>query len=189
MTLNQLFKNDNVKAFLLGMLLLIIALWLSSCEAYRKKICASCPTNSKDSIVTVEHTEVKFDTLWLPPKATDPIYLPNPCANLCDSMGHLKKFDVVKHYRGLTSEVKSVGDVIVATCKEDSLKQVNEVLTKTVKTYEKKVIEKQVVKNELTQWQQFFITMGEILSVLIVIYILIRVLQRFPVFKFLKFIP
>ncbi len=79
---------------------------------------------TKDSISYVYKDSIVFrdTTISIPYIVNEPIYLENPCSELCDSLGRLKKFYKSTSNRGLKSTVQSVGNSLVIKCETDSLK-------------------------------------------------------------------
>lgn len=109
----------------------VIMFSLFSCvtQKQRMKICNTCAV--KDSIVYKEKIVLKDTTIYT--TTPGPIqYLENPCKDLCDSMGNLKKIDIVEKKNGIKSTVKSVGKSLVFHCEADSLKSVITLLEKTI---------------------------------------------------------
>lgn len=124
-------------AYIILAFIAIIA--LSSCKAYKERICRECTTVNKDSVSTVERTIILYDTVKIAYPVQGPIqYLENPCKNLCDSLGRLKPFEIKKKTNGITGTIKSVGNSIVFDCKEDSLKYIIEKQLTTIKSFEDK---------------------------------------------------
>jgi hypothetical protein len=67
-------------------------------------------------------TEIK-DTTYITKQGTT-VYLENPCAELCDEQGNLKKFEKTTKKNGIKSTIKSVGNVLVVECDTDSLEAI-----------------------------------------------------------------
>lgn len=104
-------------------LISILLVFLVSCvtEKQRSKICQECPARIEihDSIIETLHDTTIYLTVEGPVQ-----YLENPCANLCDSLGHLKPFEVKKKENGIIGTIRSVGNSIAFDCKADSLEAV-----------------------------------------------------------------
>lgn len=106
--------------------LLLLSVTMTQCVLTKKQknrfLAKYC--ERKDSIVYVKRDSivVKDTTVYIPTIVNTPIYLENPCKELCDSMGNLKSFSKTETKNGLKSTVKSVGNVLVVECETDSLK-------------------------------------------------------------------
>lgn len=145
--------------------LFIVCCVLASCvtEKQRLNICNNCPV--KDSISYVERV-VKHDTTIYINESLPPLIINNPC----DSLGMLKKFDIVKHQNGLKEELKSDGTSITMDCEADSLKAVITQLVKEKSTKEYLAKEIHTTTNELTKFQGFEITGFWIIFIFVLIY-------------------
>ncbi len=143
-------------------------------------ICSRCPV--KDSVRIEKTVEVQYrDSLIYITQQGPTQYLENPCKELCDSLGNLKKFEVVKKTNGIVGTIKSVGNSIVFDCKADSLEKVIKGLNQTIKESESKVKATQlppVTTNVLTKLQGFWIISGYLF------WILLLLLIGFKVFKY-----
>lgn len=84
-------------------------------------------------------TEIK-DTTYITKEGTT-VYLENPCAELCDSVGNLKKFKKTTKKSGIKSTIKSVGNSLVVECDTDSLEAVITTLQTTKIRSERQTIE------------------------------------------------
>jgi hypothetical protein len=108
-----------------------IALLFTACvtEKQRAKICNTCAVTSfaKDSVVE----RLRDTTIYITQDGTVQ-YLPNPCAQLCDSVGKLKPFEKTEVKKGIKSIIKSQGNTLVVTCEADSLKAVIKGLRETI---------------------------------------------------------
>lgn len=108
------------------LLIITVLVIISSCVVTKKqknrfleKYCVAKDSVAyvyKDSIVLVD------TTITIPYIVNEPIYLENPCSELCDSLGRLKKFHKTISNNGLKSTVHSVGNSLVFKCETDSLK-------------------------------------------------------------------
>lgn len=105
---------------------LVIILGLSQCILTKKQkdrfLAKHC--ERKDSLIYIKKDSivVKDTTIYIPTIVNTPIYLENPCKELCDSLGRLKPFSKTQKKNGIKSTVKSVGNSIVVECETDSLK-------------------------------------------------------------------
>lgn len=179
--------GQKIKSFLTGLfcLLVIIAVCLlfTSCMTNRKGeltekgvnfIAQYCKGSDSTSIKDVTKTTV--DTLKIYFPVQGPIqYLENPCANLCDSFGKLKPFEIKKKTNGITGTIKSIGNSIVFDCKTDSLLYIIETQKRTIDTYKKnKIVIQAPCKlehknkfNGFTFWW-FWITVGLLILIIII---------------------
>lgn len=112
----------------------------SSCvtEKQRTKICQSCALQTivKDSIVE-RLIEVPVYTA---PIAGPTLYLPSPCANLCDSIGNLKPFTISKKENGIKITVNTniaKNSLEINSNLEDSIKSTAQV--KSLEVYKSKL--------------------------------------------------
>ena len=188
--LHRIVNNDTFKALCLWTLIVLFAIGLSSCFVTKKqkdRHCASCPVVSVHNSITVEKI-VPHDTTIYITRWSDPVYIESPCKDLCDSLGRLKSFSIIKKNNGLTTTVKSVGNSIVIDCKADSLKAVITILNKEKSVYVKQKDVKTITKNELTKLQGFWIVSGWGLWIVILIVVAGKILKSyFPALKILKF--
>lgn len=125
-------------------LLLITFSILSSCIVTKKqhaRICNECAGTDSIAFLEVERIVPKDTPIYISVPGP-PVYLENPCKNLCDSLGRLKPFSFSEKKNGIKTTIKSVGNSIVAECETDSLKAVITLLNKEIirSKYEKKVI-------------------------------------------------
>lgn len=125
-------KRQHYLPFILAAIIVLI---LSSCitEKKRAKICQACAlkTEVKDSIVE-RLIEV---TVYTPPTTGPTLYLPSPCASLCDSLGNLKPFQIEKKHNGIKTTVKTntaTNTLDISSNLEDSLKHTAKVTSKEV---------------------------------------------------------
>jgi hypothetical protein len=164
----------------LSKLLLVLTIF-SSCVLTKKQknnfLAKYC--ERKDSVVYIKRDSIvlKDTTVYIPTIVNTPIYLENPCKELCDSLGNLKPFSKTETKNGLKSTVKSVGNVLVVECETDSLKAKIQYLEHHIIDIEKSHTENTVQKPcELEHrtkfdgftWWWFWITAG-ILALFILI--------------------
>ncbi|HHT9135873.1 MAG TPA: hypothetical protein ACFYEK_01370 [Candidatus Wunengus sp. YC60] len=152
-------------------------IFASSCAAYKDKICSQCPVVTKDKITLKDTTIYKDTTLYIT-QMSDPIYIDSPCKDLCDSMGKLKHFDIIKKDHGIKKEVKSIGNSVEFDCDADSLKQVIATLQhiRTVDSHTENT--KTIEVNKLTKFQGFWIISGYLFWILVLI-LIIRFIIKF----------
>jgi hypothetical protein len=128
-----------------------------------------------DSTITKEKTVLKDTTLYI--TTPGPIqYLPNPCKDLCDSLGNLKPFEKKEKKNGIKSTIKSVGNSIAFDCEADSLKAVITTLQKeiSITSKEKTVIQKPCELDHIDRWDSFWIRSGQILIILLILYFMLK---------------
>ena len=96
-----------------------------SCVSQRKidKICRErCPRNDSATFVwrdsIVYRDSIFFITVDGPTQ-----FLPSPCANLCDSLGRLKPFEIKKKENGILIDIKGRNDSLIINAKADSLQR------------------------------------------------------------------
>lgn len=163
--------------------LLFVALCLCVCafscitQKKRDKICASCPTVILTHDSVHETVVYKDTTIYV---TSDPVklYLDNPCASLCDSLGHLKYFDTVYVDNGIREEIKSDKGRLEFSCKDDSLKRVisglNSKITELRTRTETKIIEAKCELKHHSGFDSFTNYWFWICVLLAVIYLLIH---------------
>lgn len=151
---------------------------LSSCisEKKRAEICSTCKTN------TIEKEVVKYiDTpIYILDVQTEPIYIPNPCALLCDSSGKLIA-NVNKTFtnsKGNSITVSSVNGLLFANAKIDSLKKVISVLSTSKQSYVEKEI-KIPCNNERTQLDGFFKYSAIIFYILLILFLSLKLIKKY----------
>lgn len=182
-------KNTNKSffwSFIVAVIFLITFACLSSCVATKKQrekfLRENCTIASvkefKDSISLKE--TVKHDSIYV--SVEGPIkYLPSPCEKLCDSLGNLKPFNQENKKNGIKQSLYSVGNVLVQECDVDSLLKVNKTLTKEIDRYHNEKTEIQIHDNcklaHLTDKDIFWRIVGIRLSIIVLIYIALRILK------------
>jgi len=155
-------------------LVLILGFFIASCvtEKQRLKICKNCPV--RDSIIVKETIVKKDTTIYLTQLVTEPIYLENPCALLCDSFGKLKPFYLKEKKNGITKVVSTENGSLKIDCKADSL----ELVLKGLITERSKVSEThstRIIENfRTTQWQDFLLVSSYIFWALLIAYLIYR---------------
>lgn len=108
--------------------LLIISLLvvISSCVVTKKQrenfLAKHCERKDSISYVRKDSIVYKDSLIYVPNIINTPIYLENPCKTLCDSLGHIKKVNIVTNKGGLKSSVKTIGNSLIFECETDSLK-------------------------------------------------------------------
>jgi hypothetical protein len=108
--------------------LLIISLLvvISSCVVTKKQkenfLAKHCERKDSISYVRKDSIVYKDSLIYIPQIINTPIYLENPCKLLCDSLGHIKKVNIVTSKGGLKSTLKTVGNSLIFECETDSLK-------------------------------------------------------------------
>ena len=108
--------------------LLIISLLvvISGCVVTKKQkenfLAKHCERKDSISYVRKDSIVYKDSLIYVPKIINTPIYLENPCKLLCDSLGNLKKINIVTNKGGLQSTVKTLGNGLIFECETDSLK-------------------------------------------------------------------
>lgn len=182
---NRTYKY--LRLFLAAIVGCLVAFFIfSSCMTNRKGELTTKGQNfiatyckGEDSTSHSDKTTIIFDTIQIPYPVAGPVqYLENPCANLCDSLGRLKPFEIKKKTNGITGTIRSVGNSIAFDCKTDSLKYIIETQKRIIDNFssEKTVIKEPCDKEHITGTQWMFIRLGQILSGFIILQCLIRII-------------
>jgi|GEM_PF-2616859 len=182
------------RLFLLGIIVFIVAVSISSCYVNRKGELTEKGINfiaehckGEDSTSHSDKTTIEFDTIKIPYPVQGPIqYLENPCKLLCDSLGNLKPVSIKQKKNGITGTINSIGNSLIFDCKEDSLMYVIETKERVIQDLEKSktVIEKPCDKEHTTGTQWMWIRLGQILSAFIILQCLIRIITvAWPITK------
>lgn len=153
----------------------IISLIFIGCvtQKQRDKICATCATHTtiKDSISVIvkERLQQVFIT------DTFTYYLPNPCANLCDSLGNLKTTfkETIVSTKGTKIKLFVKNNKLEFTDMIDSLKRVISVRDTLIDRFVNTTIEvpAHCTLEHITWWDKLFIKLGQILSLLVILFI------------------
>ena len=155
---------------------ILIALLLSSCRT----ICdGKFPCVQKDSVSVitqiVEKPVILHDTTYVES------FYPNPCADLCDSLGRIKKgFSItVKNNKGTHTTIKESDGKLKAETGLNGLNSIASVpqTTITVETTKTALCPLDHPSN----WDIFFAMSGRILWVILLIIVAWQVLKRLPV--------
>jgi hypothetical protein len=168
---------------------LLLLITLTQCVVTKKqknrfleKYCTA-----KDSVAYVYKDSIVFvdTTIQVPYIVNEPIYLENPCSELCDSLGRLKKFHKTTSNKGLKSTVHSVGNSIVFKCETDSLKARIKWLEHYITTQSNTVTTKYVActSPHQTKFTGFTFWWFLFTALLIVIYLGLRALASYIKFK------
>jgi hypothetical protein len=163
------------------MCLLLAAMLLSSCVVTQKQrdrfLARNCKQESSksDSIVT------KLDTVLVevPGEQGPPIYLENPCAHLCDSLGNLKPFSITEEKNGIKTSVRSVGNSIVINSATKDTARPAVVTTKEVYSDEKATVPEDCRREHRTWWDHFCFWFTNIVGGAGVLYLAFKWLRRF----------
>jgi len=136
----------------------VVLLCLASCvtEKQRAKICQTCALKSevRDSIVE-RLIEVPVYTA---PIAGPTLYLPSPCANLCDSLGNLKPFEIENKHNGIKTTVKTnvkANTLDIVSSLEDSIKHTAKVPQREVFRSKTEQFAARCEKKHVTNWLIF----------------------------------
>ena len=99
---------------------------LTRCVATKKQkanfLAKHCERKDSISYVKKDSIVYKDSLIYIPQIINTPIYLENPCKLLCDSLGNIKKVNIVTNKGGLKSTLKTVGNSLIFECETDSLK-------------------------------------------------------------------
>lgn len=177
------------------LIICLLAVFLGSCGCtyHTKRIAAKCgPLKQIDSVEisetstekVIQKDSIRKDTVYIT-VAGPTQYLPNPCAELCDSLGNVKSYYKEERKNGITSTVHTKGNVLIVDCKADSLEAIIEARDRTISYYKmseknkKQSSVKEVPVIVKTWWDKFlrwwFWVTAAILSTFIV---LKRVLRK-----------
>lgn len=150
-----------------------ILVLLSSCvtERQRALICKTCVLNSdrKDSIIE----RIVEVPVTLPPVPGPTVYLANPCAALCDSLGNLKPFTIDKTANGIRTTVKSntVANTLDITSNlEDSTKTKARVPQREIYSTTLEQVPARCELRHMSDWDIFWGMVGKILTGIGVLY-------------------
>lgn len=175
-------KNSPNHSWFIWVLFVVSVVWLicitTSCGVlknhYLQKYC-----KSSDSVV--EHTNTVFlDTIVnVTDTAFKPLYLPNPCQYLCDSLGRLKPVKIKHTSNGMTKTIENKNGQLVVDCDLEGYKaKVRNAIRVTIQD-KFKLTTQQIKTNELTKLQGFWIITGQWLLGLLIAYILFRVFKGY----------
>lgn len=173
-------------------LLFFVALMviLNSCILTKKGKEEFLFKNCKDSIVNITKDTTIFKDSITYKFISGPIqYLENPCKLLCDSLGNLKKFEIVKKKNGLKSTIKSVGNSIAFDCDADSLKDIIKTITHERDVYRASAVSVKIPcdRDHVDGWDYFWIKSSYILWSILIIFVLLKCFKGYltGVFPFL----
>jgi len=173
--------NGNWTLIIALILAAIFLFLLNSCVTLkqRERILKDCVTSSyrKDSIQII----VKDKLMPYEIHDTIPYWLPNPCANLCDSAGNLKTnfSSKISSKDGSELDLKVKNNKLII---DDNVNLKDNITIKDTSINHITTIKEQVHENcklkHLTDWDIFWIKVGQILSGLIGGAILLLVLKK-----------
>lgn len=164
------------------MLLIVTAALSQACLLTKKGKEDFLFHNCKDSIVTIRKDTTIFKDSISYVFLDGPIqYLENPCKKLCDSLGNLKPFEIIKKKNGLKATIKSVGNSIAFDCDADSLRNVNKIITHELDVYRASAVtvKKPCELEHRTKWDGFTWYWFIITAGLLVLYILFKCLKTY----------
>lgn len=162
--------------------LLILVVALSSCISQKKRaeICSTCPSKTKDSVITV----IKDTTIYIT-RPGETVIVPNPCAELCDSFGNVRVFTQTQHKNGITTTLRTERNKLIVLCKADSLEAIIKGLRST-NTFRSETIT--APKVEKSRFQTFINYWFWVTAALIVGYFGYKLLPLLKLFKNKKYI-
>jgi hypothetical protein len=118
--------KEKLKVIIIFILAIAGMMLLSRCVATKKQrenfLAKHCERKDSISYVRKDLIVYKDSLIYVPKIINTPIYLENPCKLLCDSLGNLKKVNIVTNKGGLKSTVKTLGNGLIFECETDSLK-------------------------------------------------------------------
>jgi hypothetical protein len=118
--------KKRLKVIIIFILAIAGLILLSRCVATKKQkenfLAKHCERKDSISYVRKDSIVYKDSLIYIPQIINTPIYLENPCKLLCDSLGNLKKVNIVTNKGGLKSTVKTLGNGLIFECETDSLK-------------------------------------------------------------------
>lgn len=177
--MRNIFSN-NPRVFLYITIGIVAIIILSSCMTTRKgeltergKNFIATHCNGSDSVVTNHEVIFKDTTLYITERG-ETIYIPSPCDSI-------KPISIVKKKNGLTSTVKTIGNVISFDCEADSLRAVIKTLERrsTSARKERIVIEKPCELDHISGTKWAFIRIGQWFLVFLSVQILLKILISF----------
>lgn len=147
-------------------------------EKKRLKICQSCPLKieRKDSVSV--HDSIRM-VPYAVPGPSFAVSMPNPCSDLCDSLGKLKTgFRRTVPTKGGSASIYTQGDSLKVQCNADSLKGEIEARDRTISRLIQ--ITEQVParcnKDCLNDWERLYMMVGKWTLIYIVAAIIIAVI-------------
>lgn len=155
---NQNKPSGEGRVWLLLLIIFVISMiiCLSGCISQKQidKICQTCPRH--DSTVIKEVTKIeRYDSTIFITQIGEPIYLENPCSELCDSFGKLKPVYIKKKNKGITTTIKNNAGKLEVDCDVDSLKEVIKGLNIERTLIKESFLERFKIINECTEtWFQ-----------------------------------
>lgn len=155
--------NPNWSLLLAFLIALILMIALNSCKAKEPCITSS---HTKDSIVyKIREKKVPYFI-----KDSFPYFLPNPCADLCDSLGKLKQTFVAqikgKNGSNLSLKVKDNKLFIEDKTVSDGTVTLNDTTVNHFRET-KEQLRADCKLEHLSKWDSFWIRVGQILSIIV----------------------
>jgi hypothetical protein len=118
--------KGKIKVLIIIILVIASFIMLTNCVATKKQrenfLAKHCERKDSISYIVKDSLVYKDSLIYIPNIVNTPIYLENPCKLLCDSLGNLKKVNIVNTKGGLKSTVKTIGNSLSFECETDSLK-------------------------------------------------------------------
>jgi hypothetical protein len=118
--------KNKIKVLMIIISLIAAIFMLTRCVATKKQkanfLAKHCERKDSISYVKKDSIVYKDSLIYIPQIINTPIYLENPCKLLCDSLGNIKKVNIVTNKGGLKSTLKTVGNSLIFECETDSLK-------------------------------------------------------------------
>ena len=138
-------------------------------EKQRLTICNNCAvqTASKDSLII----KLRDTTIYISQEGPI-VYTPSPC----DSVGNLKPINKVEKKNGITTKIKTIGNLLIVECDIDSLKQVI-IGLREIASYHRKessFIKYIPCKNEKTRFDGFTFWFFWITMPVMVVYLFLK---------------
>lgn len=161
-------NNPQLYRFLICLVIaVVIVVTITSCvsEKKRAQICKTCTLKSevRDSIIE-RLIEVPVYTAPVPGPT---LYLPSPCASLCDSLGNLKPFTIEKKHNGIKTTIKTntvANTLDISSNLEDSTKTTAKVLQREIYHSQLDQVPARCELRHLTDWDIFWIKVGKVLT-------------------------
>lgn len=161
---------DNKRNYLVIVAIILSTVLFSGCYSTSQclKHCSDClktdSVKEKDSLsVSTDSSrkeKIRVDTIKVYYPVPGPtVYQEHPCANLCDSLGHLKQYDKTEHKNGMTNRMFTRNDSLIDECKQDSILAVNKTIEReldiTKRIYELKTKDtiKTLLQSKKSGWQ------------------------------------
>lgn len=174
--LSLFYQTVQMKTLIKIIFYTVVSLLFFSCisEKKRSEICNSCPSKSE----IVYKDKYRDTTIFVESIELEPFYMPNPCANLCDSFGNLIALhEVIKNKKGNYMTVSTSKSGVFFSTKIDSLKAVIKVLEKNRNEVKEIMIKEDCKRKHTSPLDFFFLYSSYIFYVILLIYLIFKLIK------------